>query len=242
MAGRSSHTEVVLAKARTCRSRQPQEQQKQGQPALDGAQLAPLVSSEVTEELGDVKEERRFRKTTGRRRKVDKKRRVLTIAKKMDIIKRLEEGSRPKNVAAALKLPPSTISTVWKCKDKVKASAATITDTSQLRLVRNRDNRLERMEEMLCTWILDRNQKNWRITQALIQEKAMSLWGAIKRGAADDQADGPSTSSGAAPRQYDDFKASRGWFMRFQVILTCVMYTVPINHWSHKKRCIHYDI
>ncbi|XP_076035908.1 uncharacterized protein LOC143021925 isoform X5 [Oratosquilla oratoria] len=105
---------------------------------------------------------------------------------------------------AEMGVPRSTVSTIWKNRDKYRQAAASTSSTTSLVLRGSRDSRLDTMEDMLIKWIEDRTQRKMPISMGLVQERALSLW-------EDLQATTSTTS-----RTLETFTASRGWFQRFR--------------------------
>ena len=65
---------------------------------------------------------------------------------------------------------------------------------------------------MLCSWLEDRNQKRMPVSQALIMDKALALWGAIKKDEGEE--DHPQAGASSQTHRCEKFKASGGWFRR----------------------------
>ena len=123
-------------------------------------------------------------------------------------------------LAKEMNLAKSTVSTVWCKRESYEALSKSAAFGERMLVVKKRDPRMEKMENMLCSWIEDRTQRRQPITQALISNKAMSLWNNL---AEEEEEPQPSTSaaspSGAPPATTHPpttFKASNGWFQRFK--------------------------
>ena len=118
----------------------------------------------------------------------------------MDIIKRHESGQGTSQIGRVLSLAPSTVHTVVKNAEKIKAAAVTATPGSSTKITKVRSNAMEKMERMLRMWVEDQTHRNMPLSQAIVQEKARSLWRVIKE------------EEGTT----EEFSASRGWFDRFR--------------------------
>ncbi|XP_050726549.1 tigger transposable element-derived protein 1-like [Eriocheir sinensis] len=150
-----------------------------------------------------------------------KQHKILTLEKKLEIIKRHEEGQGVSDIGRAMGLAPSTVGTVTKKKAIYKKMVTTAAEfPSACRITRVRSVRLEKMEQLLVAWIDDCSAKKIPISLALIQERARALWGSMQpedEEAVDDpDQPGPSSGSPVSPRELEEFKASRGWFDRFR--------------------------
>ena len=73
-------------------------------------------------------------------------------------------------VAAEMGVPRSTVSTIWKNRDKYRQAAASTSSTTSLVLRGSRDSRLDTMEDMLIKWIEDRTQRKMPISMGLVQQ------------------------------------------------------------------------
>ncbi|XP_018430489.1 PREDICTED: tigger transposable element-derived protein 1-like [Nanorana parkeri] len=146
------------------------------------------------------------KKTTVTSENVPKKeRRSITLEKKMEVVRRMEDGETRSNVCRIMKLPPSTVSTIIRNADKIKASIQHATPVSAAQTRYSRSKLLEKMEKLLSLWVHDLNKKNIPTTQAVITEKAKSIFEDLKKKEGGDET----------------FLASKGWFMRFKSRTKC---------------------
>ncbi|KAK3875186.1 hypothetical protein Pcinc_019926 [Petrolisthes cinctipes] len=136
-----------------------------------------------------------------------KKRKRVSLAVKLDIIKRNESGQGPSEIGRALGLSASTVGTILKNAPRLKEVGESVTPTTATKLSRSRDCVMENMERLLSTWIEDCNQRNMPLCLKLIQEKALSLWKDLQ------EKQQPSEDT---PQAAESFNASRGWFNRFK--------------------------
>ena len=132
-----------------------------------------------------------------------KKRKTICLSVKMDVLRRFEAGERAVDIGIALGLPPTTVRTIRKNADNIKASAGSATSMSATKISRTRSVVMETMEKMLSMWIEDQNQRNAPVSLMVIQHKAKSLFNDLK------------AKEGEGSKE-EDFNASRGWFQRFR--------------------------
>ncbi|XP_053547680.1 tigger transposable element-derived protein 1-like [Bombina bombina] len=135
-----------------------------------------------------------------------KKRRSITLEKKMEVIRRMEDGETHANVCRDLKLPPSTVTTIIKNANRIKESIQHATPVSVAHVRYSRSKLLEKMEQLLSLWVDDLNKKNIPMSQAVITDKAKSIFEDLKKKEGGDD---------------DTFLGSKGWFMRFKSRSKC---------------------
>ncbi|KAM4688918.1 tigger transposable element-derived protein 1-like [Discoglossus pictus] len=92
----------------------------------------------------------------------------------MQVVDHLEKGECQVNIGAYLKWPTSTICTILKNKEKLK------TATYAKKIPRSRCYILEEMEKQLSIGIDDKIECNIPLSQAVIMEKARSIYGRIQ--------------------------------------------------------------
>lgn len=119
---------------------------------------------------------------------------------KIDIIRRHENGQGTTIIGKELNLAPSTVHTVVQNAPKIKTVVASAIPASSTKVTKLRSNKMEKMERMLKIWVEDQSQRHISLSQAIIQEKAKSLWATIQ------------SDEGTS----EEFGASRGWFDRFR--------------------------
>jgi hypothetical protein len=140
--------------------------------------------------------------------KVKKDRKSLSVAQKLDIIKKLDRGERSKDICAAFNLSSSTVRSIYLQKDKLQDVAQSSVSGAHLhRIKKSRDAILEQLEKLLLHWIDSHDRKHSTLPFNVIQEKALSLFSDLKR-KAEDEGNPISADS--------DFEASHGWFERFK--------------------------
>lgn len=139
-----------------------------------------------------------------------KARKSISLEQKLEILKKIDEGLRLKDVAKLFNLAPSTVVTIRKDKDKIKSSAKNATPLTAKLATRHRPHVMEEMERLLSLWVDDmRDREDSPMTDLVMQEKALSLYQDLV--SKDSENPGPSGASVHPP-----FSASKGWLDRFK--------------------------
>ncbi|XP_053413462.1 PRKR-interacting protein 1 isoform X2 [Nycticebus coucang] len=134
-----------------------------------------------------------------------KKRKTITMEKKVEIIKRSERGETPSSIGRAFAYSRSTIATILKDKGRIMEHVKGHTPMNATIITKQRSGLIIEMERLLIIWIQDQNQRNMPVSLPLVQEKARSLFNDLK--AARTACEGDCK---------EEFVASRGWFNRFK--------------------------
>ncbi|KAM3936799.1 tigger transposable element-derived protein 1-like [Leptodactylus fuscus] len=131
----------------------------------------------------------------------DKKKRMMSIEMKQELIKLHEKGTRVIELAQMYERSTSTICTILKQKDIIKSAkpAKGTTVLSQLRTSVH-----EEMERLLLIWIKEKELAGDTVTEAIISAKARAIFSDLKNNQ-------PSSSE-----DQNEFKGSHGWFEKFQ--------------------------
>ena len=137
---------------------------------------------------------------------VTRKRKWLTLEKKLAIIKCYEDGASFAKIARENGMNESSVRAIIKKKDKIKDHEMSATSYSSKMITKNRSPVMENMEHLLMIWIEDCNQNRIPLSQMAIQEKAMSLFYKIKENKRNENESATS----------ETFVASRGWFFNFK--------------------------
>ncbi|XP_066231912.1 zinc finger MYM-type protein 1 isoform X2 [Saccopteryx leptura] len=132
-----------------------------------------------------------------------KKKRMMSIEVKQEIIKKHERGVRVIELARLYNRSSSTICTILKQKDAIK-SANTVKRTTVLSQLRT--NIHEEMEKLLLVWVKEKELAGDTVTETEICKKARIIYSNLKKKE-------PSTSKEAAE---DTFKAGHRWFENFK--------------------------
>jgi hypothetical protein len=131
-----------------------------------------------------------------------KKRKVITLDTKLDIIKRFDNGQSKTSVSRALGLNESTVRLILSKSNEYKEQGKGASTSFSMQCTRNRSSILVEMEDLLITWLEDCNQKRIQIGTNNITVKVLSLFSSLK----ENIFKGDTTI----------FSASRGWFEKFK--------------------------
>lgn len=135
---------------------------------------------------------------------VKKNRKAISLANKLDILRRLDAGEKLGEIARMLKLAPSTIATIRNNKTKILAHSQSAASQMATKLTRYRSAIMEKMEKLLILWIEDNNQRKIPMSTMTIQEKAKTIFETLRK--ADEE----------GIFQNESFGASKGWFEKFK--------------------------
>lgn len=136
----------------------------------------------------------------------EKKKRVfLAIQTKQEIIERYEKGMRLIDLAKEYGRNISTIGTIIKQKEALKATAP----SKGLSVISKRRSAVnDEMERLLLVWIKEKEIAGDTVTEAIICAKATAIFTDLVK---EDTGEGNS-----AQGLHQEFKASRGWFEKFK--------------------------
>lgn len=99
------------------------------------------------------------------------KRRAFSIEEKMKVINRIEKGETIKNLVSELGLSQSTISTIWKSRQKIQEKfEKDVTSKKKLRSSQHQD-----LEDALLEWFKVQRSRNIPLNGPILQEKANKL-------------------------------------------------------------------
>ncbi|KAL4009339.1 hypothetical protein ACER0C_003191 [Sarotherodon galilaeus] len=142
------------------------------------------------------------------------KRKVLSMKTKREIIDKYERGVKLSAIAREYGRNPSTIGTIIKQKEVIKAGKPSMGTTI---MSKRRTPIHDEMERLLLLWIKDKEKTGNTLTETIICEKASSIYNdLVSNKAASDEQPTASTSSQEAPLTSPEFRASHGWFYRFK--------------------------
>ncbi|UYV65294.1 K02A2.6-like [Cordylochernes scorpioides] len=137
-------------------------------------------------------------------RELGKKKDIITMEGKREMIEKHELGMRVTEIARFYKKSTSTICTILKKKKELRELDAAKGVT---RLSKQRPRLLEEVEKLILVWINEKQLAGDTITQNLICEKAKALYAELGSKI-------PCTS--IENEVHADFKASKGWFENFK--------------------------
>ena len=128
-----------------------------------------------------------------------RKRNVVTLETKLQIIAELKEGRSQRLVAELYNIPKSTIADIWKIRDKIEqhVSASEYPKFAKQRCI-IREAHFDQLDQACYLWFLQQRSKGAAVSGPTLQEKALQLF----------------------PALYPDvnpcsFKASSGWLQKF---------------------------
>nr|XP_060616305.1 zinc finger and SCAN domain-containing protein 12-like isoform X2 [Anolis sagrei ordinatus] len=133
-----------------------------------------------------------------------KKKRMMCLDIKHEIIEKHEQGVRVVDLARQYDRSASMICSVLKQKESIKA----ITPAKGVTIISKRRTALhEEMEKLLLAWMTESQLAGDSVTESIICEKARAIYRDLMRQT-------PGTSTDEAPKE--SFKASRGWLDNFK--------------------------
>jgi hypothetical protein len=100
-----------------------------------------------------------------------KKRKVITLDTKLDIIKRFDNGQSKASIGRALGLSGSAVRLIVSKCNEYKEQGKVASTSFSIRCTRNRSSILVEMENLLITWPEDWNQKRIPIGSICTDEK-----------------------------------------------------------------------
>ncbi|KAG0726325.1 Tigger transposable element-derived protein 1 [Chionoecetes opilio] len=108
----------------------------------------------------------------------EKKRKVLSLAEKMDVLAVIDSGLGWSATGKKFGLHEATVRTIWKTREKIRQSVRESADvSSKVASVSRRDPLLEKMEKILNRWISEQvDQRKSNVDGVAIREKARSIY------------------------------------------------------------------
>ncbi|XP_032897989.1 tigger transposable element-derived protein 1-like [Amblyraja radiata] len=134
---------------------------------------------------------------------VKKKRTRIPLKMKLKIIAQRERGKPVTAIARELGLHPSTISSIFKDKKRIRDAAKSLASVKSTVIRKKRAGPIGDMERLLVTWMNDQIQKHKPLSLSTIQAMARSFFNTLKENSDD-------------PTYTQVFTASPGWFQRFK--------------------------
>ncbi|XP_037528447.1 tigger transposable element-derived protein 6-like [Rhipicephalus sanguineus] len=122
-----------------------------------------------------------------------KKRRALSLETKECVIRDMESGLKKASVAAKYGVSDTTVSTIYKNKDKLRQQLQQ--DSSSLSRKRIRTSKYEDLDAALFRWFREVRAQSIPVSGPMLQQKAKSL---------------------GALLGHDDFNPLNGWIQRFK--------------------------
>nr|XP_060616130.1 tigger transposable element-derived protein 1-like isoform X1 [Anolis sagrei ordinatus]XP_060616131.1 tigger transposable element-derived protein 1-like isoform X1 [Anolis sagrei ordinatus]XP_060616133.1 tigger transposable element-derived protein 1-like isoform X1 [Anolis sagrei ordinatus]XP_060616134.1 tigger transposable element-derived protein 1-like isoform X1 [Anolis sagrei ordinatus] len=142
--------------------------------------------------------------TVGPKKVSAKKKRMMCLDIKHEIIEKHERGVRVVDLARQYDRSTSTICSILKQKESIKA----ITPAKGIKIISKlRTSAHEEMEKLLLLWLTEKQLAGDTMTESIVCKKARAIYGDLVRQAPERLMDEASEES---------FKASRGWFDNFK--------------------------
>ncbi|KAG6931703.1 tigger transposable element derived 1 [Chelydra serpentina] len=132
-----------------------------------------------------------------------KKCRTIILETKLEIMNRSEKGETPTEICRALDIPQVISVTILKEKVRIQEHVKGSTPMQLTVITKQHVGHIAQVEKLLIVWLEDQNQCCASVSLGIIQEKARSLYDALKK------QQGKSSIA-------ESFNASRGWFMHFK--------------------------
>ena len=131
--------------------------------------------------------------------KEGRKRRVLTLEKKLEVIQELKNGKSQRLVRTLYSIPKSTVADIWKDREKIERYVIS-SDCSSLAKRRCilREANFAKVDEACYVWFLQQRSKGAPVTGPILQEKALQFY-----------------SQFYPESEKDSFKGSTGWLTKF---------------------------
>lgn len=128
-----------------------------------------------------------------------RKRNVITLEKKLEIIEELKKGKSQRCVSDIYNIPKSTIADIWKSKEKIEqhVSASDYAQFAKKRCI-IREAHFEKLDQACYVWFLQQRSKGAAVSGPLLQEKALQLFPALYPN-----------------EDVTSYKASSGWLQKF---------------------------
>ncbi|CAG6006743.1 unnamed protein product [Menidia menidia] len=137
-----------------------------------------------------------------------RKKAMLSLELKQEIIKKHERGVRVSDLAKEYGRNMSTISTIIKQKEAIKA----VRPSKGITIIsKRRSPTLDDMERLLLIWIKDKEIAGDTITETIICDKASTIFCDLKASGS-----GVDAGKSSTDPTTEKFKASRGWFEKFK--------------------------
>ena len=127
------------------------------------------------------------------------KRKFATLETKLKVIEQLEKDKSQRAVAEQFDLAKSTISDIWKDREKIKKHVASCANPKQFakRRCLVREPLLDDLDKACYLWFLQQRGKGAPVSGPIIREKALQLFAVLY------------------PEGTQTFKASPGWLQKF---------------------------
>ncbi|CAB3229787.1 unnamed protein product [Arctia plantaginis] len=132
-----------------------------------------------------------------------RKRKLLTLQKKVDIINMFENGEKVNQISKNLNLSNSTVSSIIKDKKRIIAASKTEAFLDSSTIIRKRHGIIAQTECALKSWCEEKAGHSLHLSQNDICTQAKIIYEELKR------------DYGEAAKN-NSFSASKGWYLRFK--------------------------
>ena len=126
--------------------------------------------------------------------------RKISVAIKMKILNDFQKGKSLSHIAESYQIPKSTLKHIWSNRGKIEQCAQNISSQVATKIIRPRNSAFHKLETLLFMWIVDQKEKGVALSETIIRQKALSLFGHLKSEFNSDC----------------NFLASHGWFEKFR--------------------------
>lgn len=130
-----------------------------------------------------------------------RKRRVITLEKKLEIIGEIQKGQSQRRVSELYDIPKSTVADIWKDREKIEnfVSASDCPSFAKKRHI-VRKAVFEKLDQACYLWFIQQRSKGAPLSGPILKKQALQLF--------------PLIYPDANP---DSFKASSGWLQKFSL-------------------------
>lgn len=132
---------------------------------------------------------------------------VMNLEQKINVLDRLARGEGPTSIGQLFNVNESTIRTIKRNEQSIRASVLYSSSTSVKVACIPRDHNIEKTEKILHIWITEQLQRNIPLTTLIIREKAKRLYNHFVQN---------SETTKQIGKKYKEFNASKGWFEKFK--------------------------
>lgn len=131
-------------------------------------------------------------------KKPSRKRKVITLEKKLAIISELSKGKSQRFVSDSYTVAKSTIADIWKVREKIMLHVAANDNPSfaKKRCIIKQPH-FDKLDKACYMWFMQQRSKGAPVSGPVLQEKALQLFPDLY------------------PDNAESFKASSGWFHKF---------------------------
>ena len=108
-----------------------------------------------------------------------RKRKLINLQYKLDIIKRFDNGERKARIASELGMHESTVRDILKKSNQYLEKGDVVSTSYEMQCTRNRSEIMIEMEDLLLLWLEDCSRKCIKINSNDIMMKALNLFSTL---------------------------------------------------------------